>query len=521
MEDNNNGVPPVPIVYTVRDAMVECGVNNTDIFDGKTPAQRLAEDLFSDDFSTCMDKTHEELDSDFKTYSDLTQAQGQIRITPGIKKNIKAFLQWSRDEYRLGRSPEYGRFDIRETQKFIRRYKTHKQFMDKSSDISDAAKPSKFTNKMRWSDWAPTFLNYLRTIPGRDGVPLSYVCRDSEQPNPEPHTDFMEDYIAMAPVNEGEAFGIDAAEVHTLIVKFITGNDTAEMKIKAHESKRDGRIDWIALKEHYEGVGIHAFDIHEAEAIIQDLYYSGEKYPHMYWEKFEQRLTYAFTTCEKVEGSVYTQNMKIRKLLQKIKADFLAPSKAGLNIELTKVPMTMTYDRALAIFRNEVNRKNPPQLSSNITARERRSVREVNTQEDRNRSRGRGRGRNNGGRGRGNWVHKTRSDSSIIKLVDGQNIEYHPSFSFPSHIFQKMKPNDKERLKRERAEYKKRKASEISTATPVSQITTNVPVPQVNPDHVTQVSQLSQGTTTPNNATSYPSGSTIMGGRNERTNTRN
>ena len=66
---------------------------------GKTPVQMLAEDIFSDDFATCMDKTHKELDSDFKTYSDLTQNQGQIRITPGVKKNIKAFVQWSRDKY--------------------------------------------------------------------------------------------------------------------------------------------------------------------------------------------------------------------------------------------------------------------------------------------------------------------------------------------------------------------------------------------------------------------------------------
>ena len=88
-----------PMIYTVREAMRECGVNDNDNFDGKTPAQRLAEDIFSDDFATCMDKTHKELDSDFKTYSDLTQNQGQIRITPGVKKNIKAFVQWSRDEY--------------------------------------------------------------------------------------------------------------------------------------------------------------------------------------------------------------------------------------------------------------------------------------------------------------------------------------------------------------------------------------------------------------------------------------
>ena len=39
---------------------------------------------------------------------------------------------------------------------------------------------------------------------------------------------------------EAKIIYIDAAEVHTLIVKFITGNETAEMKIKSIETKRDG-----------------------------------------------------------------------------------------------------------------------------------------------------------------------------------------------------------------------------------------------------------------------------------------
>ena len=63
----------------------------------------------------------------------------------------------------------------------------------------------------------------------------------------------------MAPIGTGEAYTIDAAEVHTLIVKFIAGNETAEIKIKTYENNRDGRKDWKALKEHYKGIGIHAF----------------------------------------------------------------------------------------------------------------------------------------------------------------------------------------------------------------------------------------------------------------------
>jgi hypothetical protein len=47
-------------------------------------------------------------------------------------------------------------------------------------------------------------------------------------------------------------------------------------------------------------------------------------------------------------------------LIDKIKADFLTPMKAQLEIELSWIPMLMTHDQALALFRNMVNQKRPP-----------------------------------------------------------------------------------------------------------------------------------------------------------------
>jgi hypothetical protein len=38
-------------------------------------------------------------------------------------------------------------------------------------------------------------------------------------------------------------------------------------------------------------------------------------------------------------------------------------------------------------------------------------------------------------------------------LTDGQQIEYHASFKFPRHIFLKMKPEDRDTLKRKRQAY--------------------------------------------------------------------
>ena len=64
----------------------------------------------------------------------------------------------------------------------------------------------------------------------------------------------------MASLN-GEAFEFDSAEVHTYIVKFMSGNKTAESKIQSHTQTNNGREDYISLKNHYEVVGVNAVDI--------------------------------------------------------------------------------------------------------------------------------------------------------------------------------------------------------------------------------------------------------------------
>ena len=87
MAQNQNA--NAPQTYTVSDAMVSCGINNTDQYQGETLAQRFATDILSDSFAMCMDKTMDEVNTDIKQYSTLTQNQGQIRITPGTAKPIK------------------------------------------------------------------------------------------------------------------------------------------------------------------------------------------------------------------------------------------------------------------------------------------------------------------------------------------------------------------------------------------------------------------------------------------------
>ena len=163
-----------------------------------------------------MDKSIEEIDADFKTLENLSVAQGQIRLRPSAKTNIRAFVQWTRDELRLQRNPTSTEFPMNEARHLIRRYKTHEHFI-KNAKNKDTAKPEKFTKETKWADFRNSLQNYLRVIPGRDGVPLSYVIRRNDNPDPTPDPDFLDDYVAMARL-AGPAFDIDKADVHTIII---------------------------------------------------------------------------------------------------------------------------------------------------------------------------------------------------------------------------------------------------------------------------------------------------------------
>ena len=89
----------------------------------------MASGLFDGDFSSCMDKTYEEIDEDLKSYSSLTVFYGQIRLGLGNKNNIKAFIQWTRYQIRLVLDHVLTRFTVVNASIFIKRYKHHEAYI--------------------------------------------------------------------------------------------------------------------------------------------------------------------------------------------------------------------------------------------------------------------------------------------------------------------------------------------------------------------------------------------------------
>ena len=100
---------------------------------------------------------------------------------------------------------------------------------------------------------------------------MKYICREKDEADATPNEDFLDDYVAMAPL-DGESYAIDTVQVHTFLVNFVSGNDTAEAKIQGLQRPNDGREAFKQLIKHYEGVGIHAIDIREADEVLKNLF---------------------------------------------------------------------------------------------------------------------------------------------------------------------------------------------------------------------------------------------------------
>ena len=236
------------------------------------------------------------------------------------------------------------------------------------------------------------------------------------------------------------------------------------------------------------------------------------------------QLTTCFTIYDRKEARVvHSNDMKLRILIRKVNADFLVQIKAAISIEMTRIPVTLTYEQALSSFRNEVNRKFPPEMSNNKTRRH------INAVDRGGRDGGRGRGgrfngrggRSGGGRssgGRGRGQQRSRQDSSFITLTDGKVIEAHPSFNFTPDQWGKMQPQDKDNLRNQREEYKRSRQGGQQQPTPREIQYVQVVPAQVQQDQASigQVSQLSIGQVTQIPPSISNLGGTIMGGRNEQ-----
>ena len=99
--------------------------------------------------------------------------------------------------------------------------------------ITETEKSEYFTNKVNWLECNHTLINFPRDIIGSRGVLLSYICRPINLTICETYREFIDKYVDRAPLT-GQAYKNDAAEFHTYVVKFTSGDLAAEAKLVPH-----------------------------------------------------------------------------------------------------------------------------------------------------------------------------------------------------------------------------------------------------------------------------------------------
>ena len=161
------------------------------------------------------------------SFSRRTATNGRIDFGIRRTKRLKFMMHWVQDFYRVSTTPSTDGLD---QVKFLaaitiagQRSDVRKQLKDQSDEKAKVASPGPLISESKWTEWEPKFANYLSTLLGMHGIPLSYVIRDNDAPDSVgPHTSFTEECIACAPLS-GVAYEADRSRVHQSLVSFTTG----------------------------------------------------------------------------------------------------------------------------------------------------------------------------------------------------------------------------------------------------------------------------------------------------------
>jgi hypothetical protein len=311
-------------------------------FDQQATRDRIREEGFEtfDDLVGMKEKDIRDL---AESYGRRTVADGRSIFGLRRIRYLIGLIHWVQDFGRVGETPSLDGIDdavqfrtVLDTAFY--RADVRKIEKEQADTVSKAADPGKLKDERKWPEWEPAFTNYLSTIPGVSGVPLSYVIREKEVPEPgKEYGSFNEQAIACAPL-EGPTFQADARKVHQLIKSFLQ-TETAEQWIKPIARRQSGRDDMQALRSHYSGEGKTSRRIADAERLRDSLHYKNEK--SLPFSTFLDKLQKMFNIFEEEQETI-TEQAKVRMLLKKVEHPQLQDAVGALRVRAQMDGTTFT-----------------------------------------------------------------------------------------------------------------------------------------------------------------------------------
>jgi hypothetical protein len=179
--------------------------------------------------------------------------------------------------------------------------------MDASADDDKVGQLAKFDPK-KYVSWARSFENYLDSLHGKLGVPLSYTLRP-ENANPAEAADDYQRILWSVPFT-GSAFREDNHRVYRIYKDLMIGTDGWTWFNRA--TPGDGWDAHLILTRHYRGDAETALRAAEAEASLNHLHYRNEAvFP---FKQYITRMSECFELMEDNQQG-FSEPQKVKKML--------------------------------------------------------------------------------------------------------------------------------------------------------------------------------------------------------------
>jgi hypothetical protein len=260
--------------------------------------------------------------------------------------------------------------------------------LDRDKDKDDKLfQPGKFEPR-KYITWARSFENYLDSLRGKSGVPLSYVIRP-EDVNPDEAEDAYQRALWTAH-HHGPAYRDDNRQVYRIYKDLMIGTDGWTWFNRAPNG--DGRAAHLLIDRHYRGDAETALRAAEAEATLQKLHYRNEAV--FSFEKYITRMCECFELLEDNDQGL-SDAQKVKKMLAGI---------VSTNQEIVSLKTVVCtnhpndFDSASTLMATQIALLFPSAENEHRTNK--RKILAV-TQNMPNQGRGHGRNRNHAGGNRG------------------------------------------------------------------------------------------------------------------------
>ena len=165
------------------------------------PAQRAAIIADITELKDYADLKEKHMQSLADGFARRTVADGRLIVGVFRTNHLTELIQWVSDLKRVGENitiAGLNRASFREAILFAAGRTANREAHKAAEKLSDDTTPGKFKDDRKWNTWITALRDMLQARLGVSGVPLCYIIRESDDPEPGYHQTYKEKCISNA-----------------------------------------------------------------------------------------------------------------------------------------------------------------------------------------------------------------------------------------------------------------------------------------------------------------------------------